>query len=93
MLNCLRQALFNVERHAGAGVVIVTLDYAPDELTLVVQDDGLGLPVGFERRAVPAAGQHWGFASMARQVEQRGGEVEIADGEDGGTRLRVRLPA
>lgn len=91
-LNCLRQALFNIERHACAGVVIVTLDYAPENFTLVVQDDGLGLPAGFEPHAVPESGHHWGFASMARQVEQRGGEVELSDVEDGGTRLRVRLP-
>jgi Signal transduction histidine kinase len=92
-LNCLRQALFNIERHARAGVVIVTLDYTPDELSLIVQDDGQGLPAGFEPRVVPESGHHWGFASMARQVEQRGGQVELTDVEDGGTRLRVRLPA
>lgn len=91
-LNCLRQALFNIERHAGAGAVIVTVSYSTDELTLVVQDDGRGLPDGFEPRVVPEAGHHWGFASMARQVQQRGGELELTDVEDGGTRLRVRLP-
>jgi signal transduction histidine kinase len=91
-LNCLRQALFNIERHARAGVVVVTLDYAPEEIALVVQDDGQGLPADFEPRAVPESGHHWGFASMARQVEQRGGEVELSRVEDGGTRLRVRLP-
>lgn len=91
-LNCLRQALFNIERHARAGAVIVTLDYSPDELTLVVQDDGQGLPTGFVPRVIPDSGHHWGFASMARQVQQRGGELELAGVEDGGTRLRVRLP-
>jgi len=91
-LSCLRQALFNIERHARAGTVIVTLDYRPEEFVLVVQDDGQGLPTGFEPRAVPERGHHWGFASMARQVEQRGGEVELTGVEDGGTRLRVRLP-
>lgn len=92
-LHCLRQALFNIERHARAGTVVVTLDYRPDELVLVVLDDGQGLPVGFEPRVVPDAGRCWGFASMARQVEQCGGEVELSDVEEGGTRLRVRLPA
>jgi signal transduction histidine kinase len=91
-LNCLRQALFNIERHAGAGTVIATLDYSPDGLVLVVQDDGCGVPSGFEPRVVPAAGHHWGFASMARQVEQRGGRLEISAVEEGGTRLKVRLP-
>lgn len=93
VLNCLRQALFNIERHAAATTVIVALHYLPEELVLVVQDDGRGLPAGYEPRVVPSEGHHWGFASMARQVQQRGGELELTDTEDGGTRLRVRLPA
>ncbi|MGQ0575080.1 MAG: sensor histidine kinase [Pseudonocardia sp.] len=92
-LNCLRQALFNIERHASAGTVVVAVQYLPEELVLVVQDDGCGLPPGYEPRVVPADGHHWGFASMARQVQQRGGEVELSGSDDGGARLRVRLPA
>lgn len=91
-LNCLRQALFNIERHARAHTVIITLSYSPEEFVLVVQDDGQGLPADHEPRVVPEAGHHWGFVSMARQVEQRGGELELIGVEDGGTRLRVRLP-
>ena len=91
-LNCLRQALFNIERHAAASLVIVTLDYRPDRLRLVVQDDGRGLPAGFEPRAVPSDGHHWGFTSMAEQVERLGGEVELRRVDEGGTQLRVQLP-
>jgi signal transduction histidine kinase len=91
-LSCLRQALFNIERHAGAHLVMVTLDYRPDRLRLVVQDDGRGLPAGFEPRVVPADGHHWGFTSMAEQVEQLGGAVELRQVEQGGTQLRVQLP-
>lgn len=97
-LSCLRQALFNIERHAHAGLAIVTLDYRADRLCLVVQDDGRGLPDGFEPRAVPADGHHWGFTSMAEQVERLGGSVLLrrvpGDGGDDqrGTQLRVELP-
>lgn len=91
-LNCLRQALFNIERHAEAGLVIVTLDYRPDLLRLVVQDDGRGLPTGFEPRAVPSDGHHWGFTSMAEQVELLGGSVQLRRVDEGGTQLRVQLP-
>lgn len=91
-LNCLRQALFNIERHAGASIVVATLDYAEDRLRLVVQDDGLGLPAGFEPRAVPSDGHHWGFTSMAEQVERLGGSVELRRVEQGGTQLRVQVP-
>jgi two-component system sensor histidine kinase DegS len=91
-LSCLRQALFNIERHAEASLVIVTLDYRADLLRLVVQDDGRGLPAGFEPRAVPSDGHHWGFTSMAEQVELLGGAVELRRVDEGGTQLRVQLP-
>lgn len=93
VLSCLRQALYNIERHADARTVIVTLHYAPEEIVLIVQDDGRGLPRGFEPRVVPHGGHHWGTASMARQVEQHGGSVELTGADEGGTRLRVRMPA
>lgn len=91
-LSCLRQALFNIERHAHASVVIVTLDYREDRLGLIVQDNGLGLPAGFEPRAVPSDGHHWGFTSMAEQVERLGGSVILRRVDEGGTQLRVQLP-
>lgn len=90
-LHCLRQALVNVERHADAGVAVVTLEYRRDRLSLVVQDDGRGLPAGYEPRAVPLDG-HWGFTSMAEQVERLGGSVQLRKADEGGTLLRVELP-
>lgn len=93
VLNCLRQALFNVERHAGADLVVVTLDYGPDRVDLVVQDDGCGLPAGFAPTAVPEDGHRWGFASMLRQVQQHGGTLCLDSPDQRGTRLRVGLPA
>jgi signal transduction histidine kinase len=92
VLSCLRQALFNVERHADASLVIVTLDFAPDSLSLVVQDDGQGVPDGFTARAVPDDGHYWGSASMLRQIEQLGGRVRLGPGEEGGLQLHVWLP-
>jgi signal transduction histidine kinase len=91
ILNCLRQALFNIERHAQARVVVVTLDYRRDRVRLVVQDDGRGLPIGFEPRVIPVDGHHWGFTSMAEQAERQGGTVELRRIE-GGTQLLLELP-
>jgi len=90
-LNCLRQALVNVERPAAADLAVVTLDYRPDRFCLAVQDDGCGLPVGFEPRAVPVDG-HWGFTSMVEQVERLGGSVVLRRMDEGGTQLRIEIP-
>lgn len=91
-LNCLRQALVNVDQHADASIAVITLAYQRDRFCLVVQDDGLGLPAGFEPRAVPVEGHHWGFTSMAEQVERLGGSVLLRRIDEGGTQLRVELP-
>ncbi len=37
------EALTNVQRHSGAEVAIVSLQYEPELVTLVVQDDGCGV--------------------------------------------------
>lgn len=93
LLGCLRQALFNIERHAGASLVIATLDYQrPGWVTLAVQDDGQGRPPEFEPRPVPAGDRQWGFTSMLRQTGQLGGSVRLDGQDDGGAVLRVRLP-
>lgn len=92
LLACLRQALFNVGRHAEAGLVMVTVDYGPGWVTLAVQDDGQGPPEGFSPQAVPDGGRHWGLASALRQVGQLGGTVSLVPEETGGTVLRVRVP-
>lgn len=93
LLACLRQALFNVERHAGASLVMATLEYQPGWISLAVQDDGLGPPEGFEPPAVPSESHHWGFTSTLREVDRLGGTASLLRQESGGALLRVRLPA
>ncbi len=93
ILSCLRQALFNIERHTDASLVMTTIDYQPGWVSLIVQDDGQGPPPDFQPQAVPVGGHHWGFASTLRQVEALGGTVSLMRQEDGGALLRVRLPA
>lgn len=92
LAGCLRQALFNIEQHADASLVVVTLDYQTHGTNLVVQDDGQGLPPTFEPTAVPSGSHHWGHVSMMRQVEQIGGSVSLEPGDEGGAQLRAWIP-
>lgn len=89
---CVRQALFNIEQHAMASLVVVTLDYQTSGTDLVVQDDGRGLSPDFELPAVPSGAHHWGYTSMMRQVEQLGGHVSLEPLEEGGARFRAWIP-
>jgi signal transduction histidine kinase len=92
LTGCLRQALFNIEQHAKATLVVVTLDYRTDGTQLVVQDDGQGVPDTFEVPAVPNGARHWGYTSMVRQVQQLGGSVSLRSAEEGGARFCAWVP-
>ena len=92
LVGAARQALFNIERHAGASLVVATLHFGVSEVSLVIQDDGCGLPDDFEVAVVPRGDRHWGLASILRQAQRQGGDLEVRPGEDGGTTVRITLP-
>ena len=87
-----REALENVERHAGATHVEVLLrDVAPD-VVLSVVDDGIGIGGDGDARALQTNG-HYGLIGMAERGERIGATVRIAGQRGAGTTITVRLPA
>lgn len=92
LIGSTRQALFNVEQHAKAALVVMTLHFDENSASLVIQDDGCGLPEDLEPEVIPRGEHHWGFASILRKVQQQGGDVAIRAGEDGGTTIRITVP-
>jgi signal transduction histidine kinase len=99
-----RNLLDNAARHATSQVA-VELATTDDDVVLVVDDDGPGIPVEerervFDRftrlddgRARDAGGLGLGLSMVKATVEQHGGLVSIEDAPLGGARVRVRLPA
>jgi signal transduction histidine kinase len=87
-----REALENVERHAGATRVEVLLrDMAPD-VVLSVVDDGVGIGGEGDARSLQTNG-HYGLIGMAERGERIGATVRIAGQRGAGTTITVRLPA
>ena len=86
----LREALSNTARHAGACSVRVNLVFRPDELDLVVSDDGCGP----SRTAVTAdaPGRHEGLRNMHERARRLGGRLEVAADPAGGTRVVLAVP-
>ena len=74
-----------VARHAEAGCVDEEVPCGDGMATLLVSDDGLGLP------AEPAGGGH-GLVNMARRAEHWGGTFELEAGPEGGTVVSWRVP-
>jgi signal transduction histidine kinase len=99
-----RNLLDNACRHAHAHVE-VALEAVDDEVVLVVDDDGPGVPAEqrvrvFDRftrldegRARDAGGVGLGLPMVRAIVERHSGTVTVDDAPIGGARFVVRLPA
>jgi signal transduction histidine kinase len=82
------EAMTNAVRHAEARRIEVRLGRERRRLSVVVVDDGRGMPA--ETR--PAS---YGLRSMRARAERLGGHLEIAspaDGDGGGTEVRLEVP-
>ena len=80
------EALTNAVRHAGCSAIEVTLAAHPDEISLTIADDGVGMP------AEPRPGGH-GLRSMHGRAETIGAELHIGPGPGGhGTSVALALP-
>ncbi|MCO5220433.1 MAG: histidine kinase [Thermomicrobiales bacterium] len=78
-----QEALTNIERHAGAGHVRISLDFGR-EVNLTITDDGRGIPATYE----PGVGIH----SMRERTEELGGTFTIGPAGDDGTRIAIAIP-
>jgi signal transduction histidine kinase len=81
----LQEALSNAARHAGVDRVWVRLRYFPDALELEVEDHGSGLRPQAARRGL-------GLVAMRERAELVGGTLEFSRPDEGGTRVRLRVP-
>lgn len=86
LVAALREALANAAKHADARQVDVTLQAAGTEVTLVVEDDGVGLSMN-------GASRLSGVANLRTRAADLGGTCEIGRlSDEGGTRLEWRVP-
>lgn len=86
------EAMNNVERHAQAKLVLVSIRYEADRTDVIIQDDGLGVP-RIVLNSFHDSYLHFGLRHMRQQIIDLGGIFEIVNEEDGGTIIRISLPA
>ncbi len=87
MVDALGAALENVARHSGATVAEVELVYAPDEITVMVTDEG----VGFDPSKV-AADRLGIRASIEDRIAAVGGTVQVWSSPGSGTSIVMTVP-
>lgn len=88
LIEAIRACLENVLRHSGTTVAEVDLAYAPDELTVIITDQGRG----FDVDAVPA--DRLGVRlSVIDRIQAAGGSAKVWSSEGAGTSVIIRMPA
>ncbi len=98
LVRAVDEALLNVEKHARARSVVVTLAACEDRLSVVVMDDGVGCPDAADDTgkdhagdSAGAVGTGAGLPALRTRVERLGGSLRLVQEEDG-TTLRCEVP-
>jgi DNA-binding CsgD family transcriptional regulator/two-component sensor histidine kinase len=89
LLRIAQEALNNVRKHASPNRVRVGLQYGPDAVAIVVEDDG----AGFDPAARESAdGGGYGLYGMNERVRLLRGDLLIESVPGWGTRIRASIP-
>jgi len=85
---CVQEALHNIAKHSQAQNVKLHLHMQEGKLTLVIEDDGVGIADKAHARS-----RGFGLMGMRDRVAALGGTVRIVSGHASGTRIRIVFPA
>ena len=83
-----QEAMTNVQKHAWAKSVWITLEFKVHQVILTIQDDG----IGFATVNAPNSRCGYGMTSMRERARRIGGRLKIESPATGGTAIRVEMP-
>ena len=81
-----KEALQNVAKHSSATEVTLTLRRSPNQLTVLLADNGSGLPND------PPPGRRNGIPNMQARLASAGGECAVRNRAAGGVEVEMRIP-
>jgi signal transduction histidine kinase len=81
-----QEALTNCARHAKAKSVLVSLHTQPEDVVVLIQDDGIGF------NGKPSVRGGLGLLGIRERVEALEGSLFISSRPNGGTTLQVQIP-
>ncbi len=82
-----QEALNNAVKHSGASEIIMTLIGNEKMISLMVQDNGVGISL-----ETPCDQNGRGLNSMCERVKLLNGLIDISKGEENGTIVSVKIP-
>jgi two-component system NarL family sensor kinase len=90
MYRVAQEALANVDHHAHASHVKLSLWSENGDACLSVSDNGVGFEV--EKKRNESGGSHFGLTGMRERVRMAGGKFDIASVPGAGTVVRAKFP-
>ena len=81
-----QETLENVVQHANASKLLVQLEVKETEITLSIEDNGLGFNLGHN----PESG-HYGLAGMRERAQLTGAELNLSSRPNQGTHIQLRI--
>lgn len=93
LLQILREALHNVQKHSKASRVVVSIEHAGKTIEVSVDDDGTGFPFSGSFSLDELDLLRLGPQSIKRRVRSLGGDLLIESRPGHGAGLKIRVPA
>lgn len=81
-----QECMTNVARHSEATEVSIELTIGPRTLVLVVEDNGIGIPIPLPKNG------GLGIRNMRERIETYKGTLHLSHRPGGGTRMSVHMP-
>jgi signal transduction histidine kinase len=85
-----REALANAFRHSNASEIEVELEYAADQLRLLVRDNGCGISNDVLQSARDG---HWGLSGMRERTARIGARLRILSRVSAGMEIELSVPS
>lgn len=86
-----QEAINNIARHALARNVHLTFSLGDDQMTMMIEDDGIGFDL-MEVSVASESGRGLGLIGMQERIQLVGGQLEIDTAPGYGTRIRIQVP-
>jgi PAS domain S-box-containing protein len=86
-----QEALRNVEKHADASKITVTVSFSEVSVNITISDNGKGFKLSSELEELPREGR-LGLVGMEERARLIGGNIKIQSELDHGTSILIELP-
>lgn len=90
LLRIMQEACTNALKYADAKEICVVLEYTENDISLVIEDDGIGFNT--KKKVAKTKNSGFGLSIMKERVHLLSGEIQIKSKEGKGTTISIRVP-